>query len=310
MKNLRGVDLNLLTVFEAVYEERSQSAAAKRLCMTQPAVSTALTRLRHLVGDSLFIKNGANKIAPSKRADQLYTQIHEALMLVRSELENREVYEPSISQRTFVGVMGYGSGSVFGLPLYERIRQQSPLSRLTIRGVDPIGAIPELLQKQDVDFAIHFECFRDNQLEQTLLTQSRLVVIAAKNHPRITPQTSLENLMREDFASVCQYAPSNSSPEFKELLTLHRSRIKLEVPSAFILPLVVNSSEMLAITTRRIIACYQQELDLQILPLDVPGAVLDTYLIWHRTRQNDPAHYWLRQQIEATFEAVTRSEPL
>ena len=39
MLNLRSVDLNLLPVFEAVYEERSLSRAAARLAMTQSAVS-------------------------------------------------------------------------------------------------------------------------------------------------------------------------------------------------------------------------------------------------------------------------------
>ena len=52
--NLRKIDLNLLTVFEAVYEEKSQQRASERLFMTQPAISNAISRLRHLVDDRLF----------------------------------------------------------------------------------------------------------------------------------------------------------------------------------------------------------------------------------------------------------------
>ena len=46
MLNLRSVDLNLLPVFEAAYEEQSLSRTAERLAMNQPAVSHALARLR------------------------------------------------------------------------------------------------------------------------------------------------------------------------------------------------------------------------------------------------------------------------
>ena len=64
MLNLRSIDLNLLTVFEAVYEERSQMKAADRLGMTQPAVSLALGRLRYLVDDRLF-QGRAKGLIPS-----------------------------------------------------------------------------------------------------------------------------------------------------------------------------------------------------------------------------------------------------
>lgn len=51
MLNLRAIDLNLLPVFEAVYEERNMTRAAERLAMTQPAVSNAMARLRAAAGD-------------------------------------------------------------------------------------------------------------------------------------------------------------------------------------------------------------------------------------------------------------------
>ena len=56
MFNIRSVDLNLLPVFEAVYEERNLSRAAVRLAMTQSAVSHAVTRLRTLFRDNLFVR--------------------------------------------------------------------------------------------------------------------------------------------------------------------------------------------------------------------------------------------------------------
>ena len=56
MFNIRSVDLNLLPVFEAVYEEKSLSRAAVRLAMTQSAISHALSRLRFVFRDELFVR--------------------------------------------------------------------------------------------------------------------------------------------------------------------------------------------------------------------------------------------------------------
>jgi len=54
--NLRNFDLNLLTIFEAILAERSMTRAAKRLGMTQPAISNALNRLRQQIDDPLFLR--------------------------------------------------------------------------------------------------------------------------------------------------------------------------------------------------------------------------------------------------------------
>ena len=72
--NLRGIDLNLLPVFEAAYEERSLSRAAPRLAMTQPAMSHALSRLRSVFRDELFIRHSRG-MTPTAAADAIYPRV-------------------------------------------------------------------------------------------------------------------------------------------------------------------------------------------------------------------------------------------
>ena len=83
MLNLRSVDLNLLPVFEAAYEERSLSRAARRLAMTQSAVSHALTRLRAVFRDELFVRE-ARGVLPTPVADLIYAKLRSALGSVRN----------------------------------------------------------------------------------------------------------------------------------------------------------------------------------------------------------------------------------
>jgi len=78
MFNLRSLDLNLLTVFEAIYELGTVSAAADRLALSQSATSHALSRLRDACGDELFVRAGQGLI-PTPTAQAMYSSIKQAL---------------------------------------------------------------------------------------------------------------------------------------------------------------------------------------------------------------------------------------
>lgn len=82
---LRTVDLNLLTVFDAVMQEQNITRAAQSLGMSQPAVSNAVSRLKVMFNDELFVRYGRG-IQPTARAFQLFGSIRQALQLVQNEL--------------------------------------------------------------------------------------------------------------------------------------------------------------------------------------------------------------------------------
>ncbi|WP_424626262.1 LysR family transcriptional regulator, partial [Achromobacter marplatensis] len=70
MAELRNVDLNLLILFQHLLEDRNLSAVARRMDLTQPAVSNALRRLREAFGDELFVRT-AQGMLPTPRAQRL-----------------------------------------------------------------------------------------------------------------------------------------------------------------------------------------------------------------------------------------------
>ncbi len=74
---LASIDLNLLIVFDAVMQERSVTRAGVRLGLSQPAMSHALTRLRHMLGDALFVRS-PNGMVPTPRAEQLTLPVKQA----------------------------------------------------------------------------------------------------------------------------------------------------------------------------------------------------------------------------------------
>src|SRR5471032_3425407 len=97
--NLRNVDLNLLTVFDAVMQMQNITRAAQMLGMSQPAVSNAVSRLKVMFNDDLFVRSGRG-IQPTTRARQLFGPIRQALQTVMNELPGAG-FEPKTSMRQF-----------------------------------------------------------------------------------------------------------------------------------------------------------------------------------------------------------------
>jgi DNA-binding transcriptional LysR family regulator len=296
--NLRAIDLNLLTVFEAVYEEQSQIKAAERLGMTQSAISHALGRLRYLVGDTLF--QGRSKgLIPTCQADDFYRRVHEALNLVRAELAQRQAFDASRSQRTFVVAIDYGGGALLGVRLFQRIAALAPDIRLVIRTIDPAEEIPRLLREHRLDLALHAVRLKDDLLEQIPIWESRLCVLVKSDHPRIHENPSLDALLQERFVDVHETGIATEDENMKSLVNAIRQRRAMEIPNAAVLPFVLESTDLVAVSTVKMAEVICQRFAVRHFPLPIPLPSFSSHLIWHPAMTADPAHTWLREQFMA-----------
>lgn len=98
--NLRSIDLNLLVIFDALIAERNVTRAANRIAMSQPAMSNALARLRHVFKDELFVRT-ARGMEPTPRAFELEDAVREILRKTEHLLVSDLEFDPANSERTF-----------------------------------------------------------------------------------------------------------------------------------------------------------------------------------------------------------------
>src|SRR5690242_13368902 len=77
------IDLNLLRVFDAIFEDRNLALAGKRLNLSQSAISHALGRMRDTLGDDLFIRTGRG-MEPTVRAHAMAMQVRGALAQIKA----------------------------------------------------------------------------------------------------------------------------------------------------------------------------------------------------------------------------------
>jgi DNA-binding transcriptional LysR family regulator len=127
--NPRRIDLNLLVALEALVSEGSVSGAARRLHLTQPAVSHALARLRESFGDPVLERAG-RAMRPTARARAALPEVRALLAQSRRLFAGAAGFEPANAQRTFhVGASDYAAARV--LPVLTRVlRRDAPGVRL------------------------------------------------------------------------------------------------------------------------------------------------------------------------------------
>ena len=94
MNDLTSLDLNLLRVFEVIYREGSLTRAATQLCITQPAVSHCLMRMKEQFGEPLFVRSGKGMV-PTELAKRMSPDVHRALDSIRQAINRTQSFDPA-----------------------------------------------------------------------------------------------------------------------------------------------------------------------------------------------------------------------
>jgi DNA-binding transcriptional LysR family regulator len=298
--NLRAIDLNLLVVFDAVYAEGNLSRASLRLAMTQPAVSNALARFRALTRDRLFVR-GAHGVTPTPLADRLAEPVRRALELVREGLEGVRAFDPRTSTRSFTLASAFGIEVLVGAAVVNWVRRVAP--GVTVRGVTVVERQRLWPDLRDgiADIAADFIPPRDDRFASERVMQAEAVVIVRKGHPRIRSRLTLAGYLAEEHVVLSRAGLADMRLEGAEPLMALDRRVLLEVPSPLSVALVVSQSDLVGVLGRRLAEALAAQLGLKILPLPIKLPLFPAYLVWHRSRDADPGHRWLRQGIKEIF---------
>ncbi|MFA0158748.1 LysR substrate-binding domain-containing protein [Vibrio sp. 10N.261.46.A3] len=169
--NWRGIDLNLLLTFDALFRLKSVSAASKELHLGQPATSYNLKRLRELLGDPLFERQG-NKMQPTVRAHEIAPKVQTILSIFTQDILPAEQFEPeSYSGQFTIGVSDYAE-QIFGPEIFDTLQQLSPLSKVLLKPVDSANCVT-LLEDQNTDLCIGVFQELPSHLDTTFLYREK-----------------------------------------------------------------------------------------------------------------------------------------
>jgi len=298
---LGALDLNLLVVFDAVMQERNVTRAGQRLGLSQPAMSHALTRLRHMLKDDLFVRSPKGML-PTPRAEQLALPIRTALDGLQLSLEPTQ-FDPSKATRGFrLAVDNYSAVVLVG-PLAARITKIAPGVTLEFRPSGTLN-IPDLLDRGEFDVAIGAFPEQGERFSRLSLLDDDFVLVWRKGHPAAQNR----DLSMEQFAALSHLSISSvayNTDFIDQALARRRLKRRIQLRAPFLSAVrILVASDMVSVLQRRVAEELVRYRPLVIRALPHSSPTLETAMIWPRRLDNQLAHYWLRENISLVIKTL------
>lgn len=290
---LRMVDLNLLTVFDAVMQEQNITRAAHMLGMSQPAVSNAVARLKVMFNDELFVRYGRG-IQPTARAFQLFGSVRQALQLVQNELPGSG-FEPVSSERVFNLCVCSPLDNYLTSIIFNRVAEIAPNIHLVFKSSLNQNTEHQL-RYQEIEFVLGYEEFRRPEFACVPLFNDEMVLVASKKHPRINGPLTENLVYQEEHAVVAldRYA-SFSQPWYDT--PDKQSRIAYQGMALISVLNVVSQTHLVAIAPRWLAEEFSEKLALQVLPMPMKVNSRTCFLSWHEAAGRDRGHQWMEELL-------------
>jgi DNA-binding transcriptional LysR family regulator len=292
--NIRGVNLNLLLAFDALFEELSVTRAARRAGVTQPAMSNTLSQLRALFGDALFVRHRTG-LTPTARAKELAEPIRKGLQLLQGALTGPS-FEPTTSERRFVIATSDYVELVLLPALLRRLSKQAPRVRLALR---PWGfhEVPPELARGEVDLMLGFyDKLPPHHFEQALF-DDEYVCVVRRRHPTVKSKLTLAHYLQLSHVLVSARADGLGSVD-RALSALGKQRtIGARVSHFLTVPVLVSQTDFVAALDRRVAEVFAGPLGLKLFPppLKLPKGTIGQ--VWHEQQEGDAGQRWLRALI-------------
>ncbi len=303
MFNLRGFDMNLLTVFEAIYEARNVGVAAQRLALSQAATSHALGRLRQVCGDELFVRAG-QQFVPTPSAKAFFPKVQEALRVLRQGLAETRGFDPATSERHFNVAIPHPLGPVIAHSI--RVAMAAAVPRVTLN-IDTRTMLPDLSQELragDYDLAIDWLRVEQDQFINKRIHDEVLMLIMRRGHPRLGAKPTLEDLRQEEFVWLHPRRPTEHRPKTVQLIEDLGLKVVLSVSEWLEVPTLVASFDLLSIVPQSLSPILTRQMQLRVVPFPVKLPPVPIYETWHESRRNDAGHRWLRDLVAAKLRGL------
>ncbi|WP_309349428.1 LysR substrate-binding domain-containing protein [Telmatospirillum sp.] len=298
MNNLRGIDLNLLVVLDALLVERHVSRTALRLNMSQPAVSHALARLRSLLDDPLLTRQGGG-LAPTIRAMELSKPLAEALAQIRSVL-GPDSFEPGRTKHTFrLAMSDYGAEIV--LPnLLRTLRRSAPSIDLAVTQLSREGMIAGIMDG-DIDLGLGvFPLLPEQILPELLLNDDYACLIDRATLPLSAQLIDLDTYLARPHALVAVHGEASTEIDEAIHAAGYARRVALIIPHWSVAPKTIAGTDLILTVARTSLKFSLEDKRLAVLPPPIPLPAIPFSQISHKRRRSDPALRWLREMIVAS----------
>ena len=295
--DLYGIDLNLLVAFDALMAERSVTKAGRRVGRTQPAMSAALSRLRAMFDDQLFVR-GQDGLQPTPRAIELAEPLGHALEEIGRTIGFAQDFNPAMSRVTLNIALQEHAAFKLLPKLVECLHAEAPATKLAIRAYTARDDAITLLDAGEADLAVGVSpSSAPGRIFTRKLFEEPYVCVVRKGHPASNRPLELDTFLGQEHVLVSPEGDrfGHTDAALAEL-GLKRS-LTVTLNQMYVAPALVAGSDLIATLMRGVVEVSGYGDRLVMLE---PPIVLEpcTYVMcWHRRNDAHPAQKWLRDCV-------------
>jgi DNA-binding transcriptional LysR family regulator len=302
IESLARVDLNLLVALNILLEERNVTRAAKRLFVTQPAMSKTLSRLRVLFDDELFTRSGRG-LVPTPRALEIAAMLPNMLDGLSTVLKNVD-FDPA----TYVGTIQMMAPEFVSVQLIPELagmlRDEAPGLTLAISNITE--ACMQEMEAGDIDFILEVEKAVPQNFVLTPLGQFTPAVWMREGHPLANKQPTLEELIEYPFVQYYLLLAERVSPMTESRFDKTLAAMGFERKKALVTDQLMTALETLHQTNCLMLATaddLKQEREFyQIVRRPYPDDIehdldIPAVLVQHQRTMNSEVHNWIKAKV-------------
>lgn len=305
-KNLNSVDLNLFKILNAMIEKRNVTLAAQSLGMSQPAVSHALNRLRSLFNDDLFVRTPQG-MQPTERCLAISERVSVSVAELVNVIQSDEDFDPSEATAIVrIAMSDLLTGLLPGM-LVPKMNRIAP--NIEFRFLPALGLAKEVVEQSlhsdldsgRIDLAFFWDYDVPSRYSWHKLGEVDYVCAAAKGNAHFERELDVAYYETAPHVSTTTIDASRTRLDQQIEDKGHRRNVKLRVPHFAAAMSVVSASDMITSIPRIIAPIAQARYGLEVRELPFPSPVRHINLVWHKTRDGDPLHKWLRQAVSESY---------
>ncbi|MGY4158159.1 LysR family nod box-dependent transcriptional activator [Bradyrhizobium sp. USDA 4461] len=289
----KGLDLNLLVALDALMTERNLTAAARKINLSQPAMSAAIARLRSYFRDELFTMRG-RELVPTPGAEGLAGPVREALLHIQLSIISREAFDPIQSSRRFRVILSDFMTIVFFRRIVDRIAQEAPAVRFELL---PFSDEPgELLRRGEVDFLILPELFMSSAHPKATLFEETLVCVGCRTNKQLSRPLTFEKY--NSMGHVAAKFGRALRPNLEEWFLLEhglKRRIEVVVQGFSLIPPILLDTGRIGTMPLRLARHFEKRMPLRIVEPPLPLPSFTEAVQWPAFHNTDPASIWMRR---------------
>lgn len=310
--NADALDIWLLRVLRTLLIERSVTQTALRLNQTQPAISTALRKLREALNDPLLVRGKAGMV-PTEFGASLLGPAQRALRDVDFVATPHGNFDPAVTRRTFRIAAPDYLNDFFMPTLIARFRAAAPQARLEIDSLNPTLDHAAALDAGELDLVLGNWPKPEARFARSDLFSDTVVCLMRADHP-----LAHEPLTREAYLAAAHLAPTPYSSARHNAIEIGLARagvarrIVTMLPYFGLVPQVLLRSDLIFTTTRRFATHYARVLPLAVRDAPIPFPRIKCYQLWHPQPDRPHDVAWLRalvDEVSAQLTTRARREP-